>query len=62
MPSPEDVILSKLQWLKESQADKHFNDARGVWEIQKGSLDLDYLRTWAKSLSVEESLAKLDLS
>jgi hypothetical protein len=60
MPSPEDVILSKLLWYKEAQTDKHLNDARSVWAIQKESLDLTYLRMWAAKLGVQHWLEKLE--
>lgn len=60
LPSPEDVILSKLLWYKEAQTDKHLNDARGVLEMQKISLDLHYLHTWAKKLSLENELGKTE--
>lgn len=60
MPTPEDVILSKLLWYKEAQTDKHLNDARGVWAIQKETLDLTYLREWASKLDVQNWLEKLE--
>ncbi len=60
MPSPEDVILSKLLWYKEAQTDKHLNDARGVWDLQKATLDQTYLRLWAERLSVINWLEQLD--
>jgi hypothetical protein len=62
MPSPEDVILSKLLWYKEAQTDKHFNDARGVWDMQRQTLDLNYLHIWANKLSVKNILERLENS
>jgi hypothetical protein len=62
MPSPEDVILSKLLWYKEAPTDKHLNDARGVWEMQKESLDLTYLRAWTLKLAVQDWLEQLEHS
>ncbi len=59
LPSPEDVILSKLLWHKESKIDKHFVDAKGVWEVMIGSLDTSYLQDWATKLSVANSLVRL---
>jgi hypothetical protein len=59
LPSPEDVILSKLLWYKESKVDKHFADAKGVWEVMVDSLDASYLKEWAERLSVADSLARL---
>jgi hypothetical protein len=60
LPSPEDVILSKLVWYKKAQTDKHLNDARGVWAMQKESLDLTYLRAWALKLDVQNWLEKVE--
>lgn len=60
MPSPEDVILSKLSWYKQAQTDKHLNDAQGVWELQKETLDRPYLRLWAERLSVRNWLEQFE--
>ncbi len=53
--SAEDLILHKL-------LAKRHKDLAAVEEIfevhETGSLDLDYLRRWAKRLSVEEPLAR----
>ncbi|MFH1541712.1 MAG: hypothetical protein ABIE84_01310 [bacterium] len=49
----EDMILNKLQWYKVSEIDKHLNDVRGVCEIQKGSLDKEYLKKWAARLLLQ---------
>jgi len=62
MPSPEDVILAKLLWYQDAPTDKHLSDARGVWEIQKDSMDLNYLRMWASKLGVTSWLEKLEKS
>ena len=54
--SPEDSILSKLEWAKTSQLSTQFNDALGVLTVQGDRLDFNYLRKWAKKLEVEDSL------
>ncbi|MCK4850382.1 MAG: hypothetical protein KAT11_03470, partial [Phycisphaerae bacterium] len=54
LSSPEDTILSKLRWAKLSGgSEKQFVDALGVYEVQYGKLDLDYLDRWAKKLEVD---------
>jgi len=59
--SPEDTILSKLNWAKRSGgSEKQFNDALHVYEIQSGNLDMEYLRRWAKILSVAPLLKRLE--
>lgn len=57
--SPEDSILSKLEWSKDSQSQGQFNDALGVLTVQWERLDFDYLEKWAKKLGVEDSLEQL---
>ncbi|MDH5186594.1 MAG: hypothetical protein OEW70_05960 [candidate division WOR-3 bacterium] len=52
LPSAEDVIISKLEWFKVSDIDKHYFDALGIYRIQKGNLDLDYINKWCKKKSV----------
>ena len=56
--SPEDVILKKLLWFKESAIQKHFDDAFGVSEIQK-DLEVEYITAWADKLSVRDLWDKI---
>jgi hypothetical protein len=57
--SPEDVILSKLDWARDSGSDLQFRDVFGVIKVQWDKLDWDYLRRWAKDLDVEKNLEKI---
>ena len=57
--SPEDTILKKLLWYKDSEIDKHLDDARGILQVQNENLDFGYLRKWANSLSVANLLNQL---
>ena len=57
--SPEDVILSKLEWAKNRQSQQQFQDALGVVMVQWGHIDKEYLNRWAKELQIESSLKKL---
>jgi hypothetical protein len=59
MPTPEDTIISKLLWYQEAQTDKHLNDARGVWEIQKDTLDKEYLNRWVSRLGLAAEFERL---
>ena len=38
---------------------KHFNDAVNVFEIQYGSLDIDYIGFWAQKLNIESLFEEL---
>ncbi len=57
--SPEDTILSKLEWMKGRESDIQYSDALGVAVAQWGNLDLPYLRRWAGELGVENTLTRL---
>jgi uncharacterized protein (DUF1330 family) len=57
--TPEDIILSKLNWSKATASEMQVRDAAGIVRLQGDRLDLAYLRRWAKSLGVEDLLEKL---
>jgi hypothetical protein len=57
--SPEDIILSKLEWSKITQSDRQLRDALGVAVVQGSRLDLAYLRWWAPQLGVADRLEEL---
>lgn len=57
--SPEDVILSKLEWAKASHSERQIRDAAGVVAAWGDALDWDYLDRWAEQLSVSDLLAQL---
>lgn len=57
LPSPEDVILSKLRWAKDSGgSEKQFQDALRIYEVQEAALDNEYLGLWAERLGVVDLL------
>lgn len=58
--APEDTILQKLRWaFSLGGSERQLRDAAGVYEVQHGALDEDYLETWAETLGVAESLAEI---
>lgn len=57
--SPEDTILSKIEWAKDNQSEQQFRDALGVAVVQWDRLDMDYLYKWANQLQVERSLEQM---
>jgi len=57
--SPEDTILSKLEWMKGRESDVQYSDVLGVAVAQREDLDLEYLQKWARELGVEKMLARL---
>lgn len=56
--SPEDLILSKLLWWRETQSMRDIEDAQSVMVIQK-KLDWRYLERWAKQLKVFSKLKEV---
>lgn len=57
--SPEDSILSKLEWSKEGESERQFRDALGVAVVQWPDLDVPYLRRWGRELGVEDLLERI---
>jgi len=58
--SPEDVILSKLEWYRRGgeTSERQWRDILGVLKTRAGELELDYLRKWAKELKVTDLLER----
>ena len=50
--TPEDVILSKLEWSKLGSSERQWQDALQVARTQAERLDLDYIEKWSKELGV----------
>jgi len=60
LTTPEDTILFKLSWAKQSGgSEKQFNDAKGVFEVQRPHLDQDYMDYWSKELKVDDLLDQI---
>lgn len=57
--SAEDIILIKLLWYKKSTSERHIIDAKGILQVQGGSVDNNYLTKWAEKLTVKEILKEL---
>ncbi|MHC4636848.1 MAG: hypothetical protein ACYTBV_04995 [Planctomycetota bacterium] len=57
--SPEDAILTKLEWAKQSGSEQQFRDAAGIAVVQRECLDKEYLYKWANELQITSSLELL---
>ena len=53
--SPEDTILSKLEWAKLGGSDRQLDDAAGVIRVQGESLDIAYIERWVRVLALDEA-------
>ena len=61
--SPEDVVLAKLRWRRETRSEVQWRDCVEIVAINE--IDVDYVRRWAVALDieidVEDLLASRDL-
>ena len=58
--SPEDVVLTKLEWYKMGGgvSDRQWNDILGVLKVRGTALDIQYLKRWATVLDVADLLER----
>ncbi|MCK4761688.1 MAG: hypothetical protein KAW12_05765 [Candidatus Aminicenantes bacterium] len=61
LSSPEDIILSKLEWFKMGGgvSERQWKDVIGVLKVQGDNLDTGYLQEWAKELKLSDLLEEL---
>ncbi len=50
--SPEDVVINKLLWGKNSQSEKQWRDVLSILKTQQESLDYEYINEWADKLGL----------
>jgi len=55
--SPEDAIISKLEWGQMGSSERQINDAAGIISVQP-PLDDAYLDLWARELGVTNELGR----
>ncbi|MEO0103665.1 MAG: hypothetical protein ABIK40_05265 [candidate division WOR-3 bacterium] len=60
LPTPEDVIINKLEWFKMSNIDKHYYDALSVYCVQKDNLDIEYIKNCCKAKSILEIFERME--
>ncbi len=60
LESPEDVILSKLEWFRlgDEVSDKQWIDITKVLAVQQHVVDRDYMAKWAAELGVADLLER----
>jgi hypothetical protein len=58
--SPEDTILSKLEWYRMGgeASDRQWRDILGMLKTKAGDIDLEYLHHWARELKVSDLLER----
>ncbi len=53
MASAEDVVVSKLEWSKLAQSQRHIEDVAGILRMRWESLDRSYLEKWILELGLK---------
>jgi len=51
--SPEDLLLSKLYWAKESSSETQLRDVRNLLKTVP-DMDMDYVEEWIKKLGLDQ--------
>ena len=46
VPTPEDVVVTKLRWSRQGQRSRDLDDVRDVIAVQGDNLDWDYIHRW----------------
>ena len=59
LPSPEDVIVTKLRWSKAGRRQKDVLDVQQILRVRATSLDLAYIRNWCDPHGTRELFEKL---
>jgi len=57
--SPEDLIISKLLWFRESESTRQLEDVQSVLDLQK-EIDFKYIGYWVKELKLENEWQALE--
>ncbi|MFB6357402.1 MAG: hypothetical protein ABEJ65_12925 [bacterium] len=55
--SPEDVIIKKLDWYRETGQSKHVSDIRGI--LSATDIDEKYLQNWIEKLGLNETWGEI---
>jgi hypothetical protein len=52
--SPEDMVLQKLLWYRETggRSERQWGDVQGILKVQADALDRVYMRPWSEEIGV----------
>lgn len=56
--SPEDLVICKCLWARDSGSEMQARDVRNILETAEG-LDLAYIRRWIKALKLENAYGRM---
>lgn len=51
--TPEDVLISKMEWAKRSGSERQIEDAAGIVRTQGRQLDFGYVERWVRGLELQ---------
>lgn len=54
--SKEDLILSKLDWARQSQSERQLSDVENLLATEA---DMEYLKTWSQKLNLTDMLTRV---
>jgi hypothetical protein len=58
--TPEDTILTKLEWAAMSGSERQLRDVAGILAVKQEELDREYIERWAQELGVLEAWRRLN--
>jgi len=47
LATPEDIVLSKLEWAKLGKSSRQIEDAAGILKVRADELDVPYIEKWS---------------
>lgn len=50
--APEDVLIAKMRWHRESGSDRHLRDCVGILKVSGDLIDRDYVERWSSALDL----------
>lgn len=56
--TPEDIVLSKLEWAKLGKSSRQIEDAAGILKVRSGELDRPYIEKWVAELGISFEWAR----
>jgi hypothetical protein len=56
--TPEDIVLSKLEWAKLGESSRQIEDAAGILKVRANELDHSYIEKWVNELGLTSEWAR----
>ena len=50
--TPEDIVISKLEWAKLGKSSRQIEDAAGIIKVRTDELDISYIEKWVTELGL----------